>query len=62
MWPEIEAERGKLRGSLNLGQGYVLLPLKDSKPYLLSPAEQIALDTFYSNLSIPEHNQRRSVY
>ena len=62
MWPEIEVERGELQGSLNLGQGYVLLPPKDSKPYLLSPAEKTALDTFYSDLPIPEHNQRRSVY
>ena len=62
MWPEIESERGKLQGSLNLGQGYILLAPKDTKPYLLSPIERTALTTFYSNLSIPQHTHRRSVY
>jgi hypothetical protein len=62
MWPEIESERGDLQGSLNLGRGYVLLTPKDTRPYLLSPAEQIALAAFYSGLPVPEHTQRRSVY
>ena len=62
MWPEIEPERGELQGSLNLGQGYVLLPPKDSKPYRLSSTEQTALDTFYSGLPIPEHTRTTSIY
>jgi len=62
MWPEIESNRGELRGSLNLGQGYILLTPKDMKVYQLSPTEKAALDTFYSNLPTPENPQRRSIY
>jgi hypothetical protein len=60
MWPEIEIKTGEPRGSLNLGQGYILLGPKDTKPYPLSPAERTALATFYSDLPL-EHPQT-SVY
>ena len=62
MWPEIETQRGELQGSLNLGQGYILLGPKDTKPYVLSPAEQTALIDFYSSLPNPENIRRRSTY
>jgi hypothetical protein len=61
MWPEIDSQRGELQGSLNLGQGYVLLTPKDTGPYLLSPAERTALAAFRSDLPNPEH-VRQSVY
>jgi len=61
MWPEIELSRDELRGSLNLGHGYILLTPKDPRPYLLSPAERTALTAFHSNLLNPEH-VRQSVY
>ena len=62
MWPEIETQRGELQGSLNLGQGYILLGPKDTKPYVLSPAKQTALIDFYSSLPNPENIRRRSIY
>ena len=62
MWPEIETERGPLQGSLNLGQGYILLGPKDTKPYVLSPTKRAALIDFYSNLPNPENVERRSIY
>jgi hypothetical protein len=60
MWPEIEIKTGEPRGSLNLGQGYILLGPKDTKPYPLSPAERTALATFYSDL--PLERPQTSVY
>ena len=48
MWPEIEIEKGQPRGSLNLGDGYLLLTPKDSKPYPFSPLKRL-----HSTPSIP---------
>ena len=62
MYPEIEFQTAEPRGSLNLGQGYILLGPKDTKPYSLSPDEQATLSTFFANLPNPDYIQRRSVY
>jgi len=61
MWPEIEFETGEPHGSLNLGQGYILLGPKDTKPYLLLPSEKTAITNFYADLPHPEHIQIQSV-
>ena len=62
MWPEIESERGELQGSLNVGQGYILLTPTDKTAYPLSPNERTALINFYSDLPNPQHTRRKSVY
>ena len=50
MWPSLEPVQKDPRGSIDLGDGYLLLWPKDHKPYRLSPAEWDALTTFYSGL------------
>jgi len=50
MWPDLEKVQKNPRGSIDLGDGYLLLWPKDHKPYRLSPAEWEALNTFYSGL------------
>ena len=62
MWPEIEFQTGEPRGSLDLGQGYILLFPKDTTPYFLSPVEQAAISEFYANLPTPENIQKISIY
>ena len=62
MWPEIEFLTGEPRGSLDLGQGYILLFPKDTTPYFLSPVEQAAISEFYANLPTPENIQKISIY
>jgi hypothetical protein len=50
MWPELEVRKENPRGSMDLGDGYLLLGPKDiTSPYLLSPPEQAALDAFFCN-------------
>ena len=62
MWPEIEHQKDDPYGSLNLGQGYVLLRPKDVEPYQLSEDEKDTISTFYATLPNPECTQRRTVY
>jgi hypothetical protein len=62
MWPEIEHQRNEPHGSLNLGQGYLLLRPKDTKPYKLSDDERNAISTFYASLPSPEQTERRFIY
>ena len=62
MYPEIEFQTGEPRGSLNLGQGYILLGPKDTKPYSLSLDEQETISNFFANLPNPDYIQRKSVY
>ena len=50
MWPDLEKVQSDPRGSVDLGNGYLLLWPKDHKPYRLSPTEWDALKTFYSGL------------
>ena len=59
MWPTFERIEKDPRGSLDTGDGYLLLGPKDTRSYHLSNIEQAALTDFYSNLgSVP----RRSVF
>ena len=62
MWPEIEHQKDDPYGSLNLGEGYILLRPKDAEPYQLSGDEKDAISTFYTTPPNPEHAQRRTVY
>ena len=59
MWLSLERVKKDLRGSINIGSGYVLLGLKDTQPHLLSAAETDTFNHFYSNLGSVT---RRSVY
>jgi len=62
MYPEIEFQTAEPRGSLNMGQGYILLGPKDTKPYFLSPNEQETVSSFFANHPNPDYIQRKSVY
>ena len=48
MWPDFERTKDKPRGSKELGDGYLLLGPKDISPYNVSPAEQMAIEAFFS--------------
>jgi hypothetical protein len=50
MWPDLEETKEDPRGSIDLGDGYLLLGPKDISPHLLSPPEQTALSQFFDNL------------
>ena len=54
MWPDFEQDLGDPRGSINLGDGYLLLGPKDTKPYKFSRKEQAALDDF--SLQVPDND------
>jgi hypothetical protein len=50
MWPDLEHEKGDPRGSMDLGDGYLLQGPKDISLYLLSPLERTALSEFFGDL------------
>ena len=50
MWPDLEKVQNDPRGSVDLGDRYLLLWPKDQKAYRLSPTEWDALNAFYSGL------------
>ena len=59
MYPSFEQVAKDPCGSIDIGDGYLLLGPKDVKHYHLSDAEQQALAIFYSKLgTVP----RRSIY
>jgi hypothetical protein len=59
MWPSFEQVEEDPHGSVDIGDGYLLLGPKDTDPYHLPDIEYAALLTFYSGLgSVP----RRSFY
>ena len=62
MWPDLEHSKHDPRGSIDIGQGFLLLGPRDSKPYPLSPAERTALAIFYSSLPDVESVLPQSVY
>ena len=62
IWPELDSVKQDPHGSINIGDGYILLGPKDEKPYELSDAEQTALVTFYSGLPHPGSVPPRSIY
>jgi hypothetical protein len=62
MWPEIEHEAQEPHGSINLGQGYLLLRPRDKAPHPLSEHDKSAISVFYTNFPNPEHANMDSVY
>ena len=50
MWPDLEHSKHDPHGSIDIGQGFLLLGPKDPKPYPLSLVELTALTDFYSGL------------
>ena len=52
MWPDLERSISNPRGSMELGDNYLLLGPKDISPHPLSHAEQTALDGFLGNLDV----------
>ena len=63
MWPSFEKVEEDPYGSINLGDGYILLrPADESGPYYLSQEEEKAFDTFCSGHQDSEGVDRRSVY
>lgn len=62
MWPTLDHVQKDPRGSVDLGNGYLLLWPKDDKPYQLSPAEWNALNNFYSGLTNTTGILKKSIY
>jgi hypothetical protein len=63
MYPSFEKEKGDPRGSLDLGDGYLLLgPKEDAGPHYNTPSEEVALDTFCSLHPDSEDVDRRTIY
>ena len=62
MWPEFGKQEHIPSGSLDLGNGYLLLGPKDTNAHHISPAEQTALNNFCSGHPGNEDIDRRSVY
>ena len=59
VWPSLERLKKDPRGSIDIGADYTLLSPTDTHAYLLSTAENDALESFYSD---PGPVLRRSVY
>jgi len=63
MWPSFERDTKDPRGSIDLGDGYLLLgPKDDSEPHYLSPTDEAALTAFCSGRQDAETTDQRSVY
>ena len=59
IWPDLEDEQSNLRGSIEVGNGYLLLGPKDTTPHTLSTAERRAVVEFFPN---DKDNNQDSVY
>ena len=63
MWPSFEKTKDDPRGSISLGDGYLLLgPKEDSYPHQTTPTEKKALDIFCSGRQDSDGIDRNSVY
>ena len=62
MYPDFETTKGDPMGSVDLGDGYLLLGPKDTSPYHVSPTEQRALDGFFSGQPDAKDIDRQTVY
>ena len=58
IWPDLETIADNPRGSMKLGDGYLLLGPKDISPYEPSAPEQMALDRFFNDFDL----DRQPVY
>ena len=59
MWPDLERSKTNPRGSMDLGDDYLLLGPKDVSPHPLSHTEQTALGDFFGNLDIDQESVYR---
>ena len=63
MWPSFEKAKDDPHGSIDLGDGYILLgPKEDTNPHRTTPAEEQALDAFCSGHQNSEDVDRKFVY
>ena len=62
MFPDFEKTKGNPRGSIDLGDGYILLGPKDTTSFHLSPVEQEVLDKFFSGRPDAGGIDRQTVY
>ena len=62
MWPDFELTKGDPQGSKDLGNGYLLLGPKDTTPSHILPAEQEALDAFFSGCPGIDNINRQTVF
>ena len=63
MWPSFEKTKDDPRGSVDLGDRYLLLgPKEDAGPHYITPTEEAALGTFCSIHQDSEDIDRKSVY
>lgn len=63
MWPSFEKTKDDPCGSVDIGDGYLLLgPKEDVGPHYIIPAEEVALDAFCSIHQDSEDVNRKSVY
>ena len=63
MWPSFEKTKDDPRGSIDLGDGYLLLgPKENAGPHHITPREEAALDAFLSGHQDSEDVNRKSVY
>ena len=62
MWPELGRQEHNPLGSMDLGDGYLLLGPKDTHAHHLSPTERTAFDSFCVDHPGTEDIDRESVY
>ena len=62
IWPDFEQPKGDPQGSKDLDDGYLLLGPKDTSPYHLLPAEQTAVNAFFSGYPGVEGINQQAVY
>jgi hypothetical protein len=62
IWPELEYKQGDPRGSIDIGDSYLLLGPKDERPYKLTAGEQSALKKFHLETTGHESILGTSVY
>ena len=62
MWPELDESKKDPRGSICLGDGYLLLGPKDSNLHRLPQSEKEALEYFFSDYLDDGNIDRSSVY
>ena len=59
MWPELEQTKGNPMGSMDVGNGYLLLAPRDTSRYDPLPAEQVVLEEFLAGYLGADGNDRR---
>ena len=62
MWPELGQQESNPLGSMDFGDGYLLLGPKDSDAHYMSPMEHTAFESFCSNHPGTENVDREAVY